>query len=212
MATKAKSKAKGAVLGILLELTLDCPRCMRPVPITAVQSKTRCRTCLHDIDLVETVFENMAPSYVAGAIRGNQSRSVDFGTVALVSRTRVAKPTCSGCGKALDVAALVAKPEAHVCACGTTTPVRQADDLAKLLEPYVKVVVGERPPLPIERCEPVAFSCPRCQHSLETNGTARALECAGCNAFVDVPERLWNALHPVTPRRDVFLLLAKGAS
>lgn len=211
MAAKAKKRrAERSAASILLELALDCPRCMRPVPITAVEPRARCRACLYELDLMGPVFETAAPSYVADAIRGNQQRSVDFANIALVSRTRMARPVCTGCAAELDLQRLIDEPEDHVCACGTTIPVRRANDLAKQLERYTKTIVGERPLVPIEPCEPVAFACPRCQHSLFTDGTARALECTGCRVFVDVPERLWNALHPVVPRRGVFLLLAAG--
>ena len=207
--TKRTSKRTPKVLSVLLDFTVDCLRCMRPVAISAVEPSARCRSCLYELELEESLFRGSAVGCVRSAIDGEGGRSSHFdGDFTFVSRTRVLDPTCPGCGAGIDAPALV--EAAHVCACGVTLGVRPSDDLVRAIHRNAAAIAGERPRVELEAVEPVAFACPRCKASLVTDRTSRSVECAACSGFVDVPELLWNTLHPASPRPAIFLLLQGG--
>lgn len=174
-----------ALRSVVLDVAIDCPRCMRPIVLEAITSSARCRACLYNLDLPAGRWKYIAASGVESALDGEEStRSCDFADgFTVVSRIRAGD---------LEVGK------------GARAP----DGLVKAIHKQVTGVLGERAAPASEACEPVAFRCPTCGASARTDGTSRAVTCR--DHEVDVPERLWDALHPIPPRATV-LLLFKGA-
>lgn len=200
--TAAGAKKQVKPKSVFVALTIDCLRCLRPLPIDAMRSDVRCRACLYVFDIEKLVWRGAAKSCVSGALQGNDRRTTDFGDIAVVSRTKLAPLTCERCEKELDPG----EPPSITCGCGATISVREADKLVKAVHKNAVAVVGERERTPIAPAEPVAFRC-ACGARLATDGTRRALPCAGCKTVVDVPDGLWDAIHPVRPRPRMFLLM-----
>jgi DNA-directed RNA polymerase subunit RPC12/RpoP len=171
---------------VVLDVALDCPRCMRPVPLEAVRATARCRACGFEIAMPAKRWTYCTKNGVKNALGGEDGgRSVDFADgFTVVTRIRA--------GKSYDA------PPAGA---------READGLAKAIHTRAVAILGEREPSPIEAVEPVAFRCPRCGATAKTDGTARAIRCHGCGVEVDVPEALWDAIHPVRPRATPVLLV-----
>ena len=206
-APKKKKAAGGAkrrvkAKSVFVALTIDCLRCLRPLPIDAMRSDVRCRACLHVFDIEALVWRGAATSCVSGALRGNDRRTLDFDDVAVISRTKLAPLTCERCESELDAGG----GSTITCGCGATIPVREADALVKAVHKNAIAVVGERERTPIVPTEAIAFRC-ACGARLATDGTTRALRCGGCETFVDVPDGLWDAIHPVRSRPWMFLLV-----
>lgn len=200
--TAAGAKKPAKPKSVFVALTIDCLRCLRPLPIDALRNDVRCRACLHVFDIEKLVWRGAAKSCVAGALRGNDRRTTDFDDVAVVSRTKLAPLSCERCDEELEPG----DAPSIRCRCGATIPVREADTLVKAVHKNAVAVVGERERAPIEPTEPIAFRC-TCGARLTTDGTTRALRCGGCKTFVDVPDGLWDAIHPVRPRPRMFLLV-----
>ncbi len=89
---------------------------------------------------------------------------------------------------------------------GPDLPVRPADPLARTIHKKASAVAGERADEPAAASFPVGFRCGFCGGRLRTDGSARAVDCV-CGAVVDVPEDLWDALHPPRPRAPVTLVI-----
>lgn len=199
-AAVAKKRAKPK--SVFVALTIDCLRCLRPLPVDAMRSDVRCRACLYVFDIEKLVWRGAAKSCVSGALQGNDRRTTDFDDIAVISRTKLAPLTCERCEKELGLW----EAPSITCGCGATISVREADPLVKAVHERAVAVVGERERTPIAPTEPIAFRC-TCGGGLATDGTTRTLRCGGCKALVDVPDGLWDAIHPVRPRPRMFLLV-----
>lgn len=204
-----KKPVKPATLrAVRIALTIDCTRCVRPIVVDAIGPEVACRACLHRVAVPSDRWLALLKAPTAAALKGeDEGRAVDFGDdFTVVSRFGLAAPACNGCGAAIDVDALASTRGTHTCACGRTIAVREADGLLGLVHRDAVALAGERTHT-WDPCPPVAFRCGRCDAALRTDGTARAIACTRCAVDVDVPDALWEALHPVLPHPPLYLLI-----
>jgi DNA-directed RNA polymerase subunit RPC12/RpoP len=173
----AKSKAGRTVR---IDAGVDCPRCLRHVVLERIAPAVRCGSCAHEIALD---WQSLVKARVADALKGEGGRSTDFGDE-LLAVVRVAIEAAPG---------------------GTARAATTADRRA--VHAKAVQVIGEREPAMFVPPEPVAFRCPRCASTLRTDGTARAIPCATCAVEIDVPEALWQLLHPIRRRASIYVRL-----
>jgi len=98
-------------------------------------------------------------------------------------------------------------------ACGAPSLARRLDTIV----PEASCVLGEDaaqawPAQQKDSAEPVAIACPQCGGPLRVDGASRVVGCAYCGASVQLPDAVWQKLHPKRAVRPFFLLLTGNDS
>lgn len=100
----------------------------------------------------------------------------------------------------------------HICSCGEKLRVREANDLAKVMVPGAKFLIGEGATGNSgtegkAASEPVMFSCMACAGSLTVDGSSRTIACGYCGGSNYLPDGLWLRLHPPRTVVTFFVVL-----
>src|SRR5690348_12433195 len=80
-----------ALRSVVLDVAIDCPRCMRPIVLEAIAPSARCRACLYTLDMPAGRWKYVAASGVESALEGEDepTRSCDFADgFTVISRIR----------------------------------------------------------------------------------------------------------------------------
>ncbi|MFT4624388.1 MAG: hypothetical protein ACI8PZ_003047 [Myxococcota bacterium] len=204
-------------LSLALQATVTCPSCHQPVHVQGLATTALCPACQSPLQLsAETWASMFSLGDVLEALEGpsgSMRTCTMLGGVSAKTAYGRQAPACSGCGTApplADVPALVAAG-GWSCGCGQTVRVRPADDLAQVVVPGARWVVGEGATADSTHegrggAQPVHFQCMACGGALVVDGSTRNVTCTYCAGSNYLPDGLWLRLHPPTTVRTLYVL------
>ena len=191
-----------------LTYSLDCPHCRQPGPVNGLTDAPTCPHCLRDIVhgpgawLQAFDLERLAEVLDLPSDRVSQTRVMGrVDSVSTLGRAPLPCPACEAPLALSDLSGSLGPGSVRCGACGEQVPVREADDLARLVFPGATHLVGESLRGPDDgtggAAEPVLFACMGCGGSLTVDGSSRTVTCTYCEASNFLPDALWSRLHPV---------------
>lgn len=189
-----------------LEISIKCPKCDQPVPLSGPLERVNCPHCQNDIeiphddywkDILKDVRESLSE-----LAPGEGRNSTIFGTVNTTMLYGREIPHCRKCKTKLELPAdLSASAEISCPQCGVKVPLTPAPEWARRMDSKVLAFVGalivdQSANKEIAVSEPIIFLCPQCGGSLAIDGKERLVTCQFCKSRIYLPDDLWLILHP----------------
>jgi uncharacterized Zn finger protein (UPF0148 family) len=175
-----------------MSLSVRCDPCGAALPVNGVTSRVTCASCGRVSGVGRSLWRRVfSADDFAATFVGRGRRGGDLLMPKAKYSLQRAPLRCRGCkGGALDPAALAAAIDDGRCqcpGCGSSVPVRAADDLCRSINPRARFVVDEQLEPPGQRRRdgaPTAgaVTCSQCGAPLEHDGSKRLVSCAYCSA------------------------------
>lgn len=200
--------AKGpVVLGIGLQIALDCPHCVTPMAVDALVPAVHCPSCRRSLALPAELWSKVLGEVVEGATRLREGApdvvvaSTAAGDVNVVFERKT--PTCGICDHPIDVDAALRQATttqgwAQCARCHGWLAFRpppiaiRANVVAIACERFAASAEAD----PSKATQPLSFSCHQCGAVLSVDGTSRMVTCQYCRASVVLPDALWKTVRP----------------
>lgn len=202
------------LLGISYRSAMRCPECAQQVPVNHARAVMHCSHCHAIVDRLRgecawwTGFSGeFATRYV---LKRPENDVGQVNTPKQHLEFYRGPAACPQCRQPMIRESLSAGASTGTfrCACGFTTPCRDAEPSLVQVFPYARWLLGEGPvegSAP-EASQPVLMACMGCGAGLKVDGSSRTVDCVYCHASNYLPDGLWLRLHPA-PRLEWFFLV-----
>lgn len=199
----------------MLEMSIECPRCDRPVVVNGPFTSFICPECgemiemTHEIwaDLLEDVRDEIADNME----EGKGCRSAIWGTYNTNLYSGRLKPYCPECKRGFDMENECTGGDSITCSdCGERTPVLSAPDWFDSVFEGAVLIVGAQKERSAKSdadsgASPISFTCSQCGASILTCGCERSVKCEHCGASSYLPDELWFRFHPA-PKKQLWFV------
>lgn len=193
----------------IVEITLKCSKCAKPLFINGPVRRVYCKNCQSEIDIPVSLWRTILSDiqWVLNESKlgeGEKSEYISPVGSELNWLSGNLKPYCMNCKT--DFPDILDHPERNgwIISCKkcrkTTTIMHPPDWLVEIFPDVVLVLNAEirepdgKPEKPA--IEPVLFKCPSCGGNLKVDGSHRVIKCQFCGSNLYLPDDLWLRFYP----------------
>lgn len=209
------------IVSVGLTITLECPRCNRPLPINQAAEETLCPYCAMNVPTLANLWEYLISQRIEESIKMKEEKdSWAKGLHGTIGSYRVEygnlAPRCGACNAAFTLENIlgldVADCSRYACTkCGAITSVRKAPPWFSAVAPQAVLLVGEYAPDAVGilsgSAEGAGMRCYYCGGALPLDGLSRTVRCGHCGQDLLVPDDIWQRIHPEIAAHRWYVLL-----
>ncbi|MEN8207823.1 MAG: hypothetical protein ABFR50_01080 [Candidatus Fermentibacteria bacterium] len=199
----------------MLEMSIDCPRCDRPVVVNGPFTSFICPECSETIEMTPEIWadllEDVRDEIADDTEEGKGSRSVIWGTYNTNLYYGRLKPCCPECKRDFDMENEYEGGDALTCiGCSTKVSVEPAPSWFDSVFEGALLIVGAQYKQTVKstadnEISPISFTCSQCGGAILSCGEERTVKCEHCGASIYLPDELWFRFHPAPKKQRWFV-------
>lgn len=215
--------------GIEIKLGVLCGRCNTRNPFMGLYTKGVCYNCDEPMDIKKILESGSYGSmkyyfgefydiiYEVLALRGEGEAGMADPEQKYQFEYRKKFPYCPRCNTDFTQEALdAATGNTLTCAnCNAAIPVRQKDESTREWDERIHMVIndlgGGKKLMAPASTEGASFFCMGCGAAMHVDGTKKFVECEHCGNSNQLPDSVWQSLHPVPKSEPFFLVIKENA-